>query len=184
MKKLENHWFKHDMNASQDTKLQKLEFKYPLVGYAIFFKLVEVLMQNNGSVENNLEVLAHQLRISDLEVLRAVLNDFDLFVVDDAIITSDRVLKQLSEITEKFGKASESAYKMHAGNYEKALSELGLKIFIEEEENGLYKIYHQKNAEEKQRMDYSTFENLEHAEKARYEHLKEQVNILRDKGQL
>ena len=184
MSKLENHWFKHDMNASQDTKLQKLEFKYPLVGYAIFFKLVEVLMQNNGSVENNLEVLSYQLRLGDLEVLKAVVNDYGLFIVDDAIISNERVLKQLSEITQRSDKARGNALKKHTIDYEKALSELGLKILIEEDENGLYKIYYQKNAEEKQRMDYTQFENLEHAEKARYEHLKEQVNILRDKGKI
>ena len=182
MNKFKKHWFNHDMNASQDTKLQKLEFKHGLPGYAIFFKLVEVLHLNNGSVENNLEMLRFHLRIGDLEVLRAVVNDYGLFVVDDAIITSDRVLKQLSEMTQKSGKARESAFKKNTIDYEKALSELGLRIFIEEEENGLYKIYHQKNAEEKQRMDFITFDNFDTAEKARYEHLKEQVNILRDNG--
>ena len=184
MNKFKKHWFNHDMNASQDTKLQKLEFKHGLPGYAIFFKLVEVLHLNNGSVENNLEMLRFHLRIDDLEVLRAVVNDYGLFVVDDAIITSDRVLKQLSKITDDSNKSRKSAFKKHTIDYEKELSELGLKIFIEEDENGLYKIYYQKNAKEKQRIDYTTFENLEHAEKARYEHLKEQVNILRDKGKL
>jgi hypothetical protein len=35
--KLENHWFKHDMNASNDNKIRKLEFEHKLEGYAVFF---------------------------------------------------------------------------------------------------------------------------------------------------
>lgn len=116
MSKLENHWFPHDINASSDTKIQKLEYKLGLTGYAIFFKLVEVLMQNNGAIDNDLDMLAFQLKCTNTELIRAVLNDFDLFVVDDSVITSNRVLYQLNKITEKSEKARESANKRWESN--------------------------------------------------------------------
>ena len=109
MGKLENHWFKHDINASNDAKIQKLEFRLGLEGYAIFFKIVEVLMQNNGYIENDLNMLAYQLKIDDLEALRATINDFGLFDVTESEITNRRVSKQLEEITEKSQKARENA---------------------------------------------------------------------------
>jgi hypothetical protein len=107
--KLESHWFKHDISASHDSKIQKLEFKYGLEGYAIFFKTVEVLMLNNGEIEYDLSMLGHQIRYSNTEVLEAVIKDFGLFTLEDDIIRNNRVTNQLNKITEKSIKAQKSA---------------------------------------------------------------------------
>jgi hypothetical protein len=184
MSKLEKHWFKHDMNASQDSKLQKLEFKYPLKGYAIFFKLVEVLMLNDGSVENNLEMLSYQLRVDDLEMLRAVVNDYGLFVVDDAIISNDRVLNQLSEITQKSSKAKESAIKKHTGDYENELSKLGMKVYCKKDDTGFYHIYFKDDIRDKEKLSNTGFDSPEQAEPTRYEFLKKIISNLKKTGKL
>lgn len=47
--KLENHWFKHDMNASNDNKIRKLEFEHKLEGYAVYWKILELLASNGGA---------------------------------------------------------------------------------------------------------------------------------------
>ena len=103
--KLENHWFKHDMNASTDNKIIKLEFKNGLEGYAVFFKVIELLMSNDGKIENNIELICNFLRTTNQELVSTTINDFDLFVIEDGYIYNERVDNQLNEITEKSKKA-------------------------------------------------------------------------------
>jgi hypothetical protein len=117
MVKLENHWFKHDITASNDNKIQKLEFKHGLIGYAIFFKLVEVLMLNNGKIEYDLDMLAYQIKCKDTKALEAVLKDFNLFQIEDNTISNDRVTRQLQGITEKSEKARRSAQVRHSKGF-------------------------------------------------------------------
>tara|TARA_B110000879_G_C10753573_1_gene348823 strand:+ start:49 stop:477 length:429 start_codon:yes stop_codon:yes gene_type:complete len=109
--KLENHWFKHDMNASTDNKIIKLEFKNGLEGYAVFFKVIELLMSNDGKIENNIELICNFLRTTNQELVSTTINDFDLFVIEDGYIYNERVDNQLNEITEKSKKARKSANK-------------------------------------------------------------------------
>jgi hypothetical protein len=109
--KVENHWFKHDMNASNDNKIRKLEFEHKLEGYAVFFKIVELLMINNGEIEYNIKLISHFLGTTNEELVSSTINNFDLFIVDNGYIYNERVSTQLYEITEKSKKAKESAKK-------------------------------------------------------------------------
>jgi hypothetical protein len=109
--KFENHWFKHDMNASNDNKIRKLEFEHKLEGYAIFFKIVELLMSNNGEIEYNIKLICHNLRTTNEELVYSTINNFGLFIVDNGYIYNERVSTQLYEITEKSKKNSENAKK-------------------------------------------------------------------------
>ena len=108
MGKITKHWFKHDMFASQDSKLKKLDYKYPIVGYGLFFKIIEMLYQQDGELENDIDFLAHNLNY-DKEIVRTVIEDFELFAYDDNIITNDRVQEGLKEITEISKKRSKSS---------------------------------------------------------------------------
>ena len=109
--KFENHWFKHDMNASTDNKIRKLEFRNGLEGYAVFFKIVELLMINNGEIEYNIKLISHFLGTTNEELVYSIINNFGLFIVDNGYISNERVSNQLSKITEKSKKAKESAKK-------------------------------------------------------------------------
>ena len=109
--RLENHWFKHDMNASTDNKIRKLEFSNGLEGYAAFFKIVELLMGNNGEIEYNIKLISHNLGTTNEELVSSTINNFGLFIVDNGYIYNERVSTQLYEITEKSKKASENAKK-------------------------------------------------------------------------
>ena len=106
-----NHWFKHDMNASTDNKIRKLEFSNGLEGYAAFFKIVELLMGNNGEIEYNIKLISHNLGTTNEELVSSTINNFGLFIVDNGYIYNERVSTQLYEITEKSKKASENAKK-------------------------------------------------------------------------
>jgi len=67
-----------------------------------------MLYQQDGELENNIDFIAHNLNY-DKETIKSVIEDFDLFKFDDDIITSNRVLEGLKEITEISKKRSKSA---------------------------------------------------------------------------
>jgi len=89
-------------------KIKKLNAKYPVIGYGIFFRIVELLYQSDGKLEYDLDFLAMELNY-DKETIKRVVEDFELFNVTDQVITNRRVTEGLREITEKSGKAKASA---------------------------------------------------------------------------
>lgn len=109
--RLENHWFKHDMNASTDNKIRKLEFRNGLEGYAAFFKIVELLMCNDGEIEYDIELICNFLGTTNKELVSSTINNFDLFIVENGYIYNQRVSTQLYNIAEKSKKAKENAKK-------------------------------------------------------------------------
>jgi hypothetical protein len=117
-KKLEKHWFKHDISASSDNKIAELEMNYGFVGYAVYFKLIEQLYLNDGKLENNNVKIAWRLRAPNdketLQMISSVIEDFGLFKFDENnLIYSPRALSGLEEILSKSKKAKDSALKRH-----------------------------------------------------------------------
>ena len=112
MSKVIKHWFKHDFYSSNNNKIVKLDYKYPVVGYGVYFKIIEMLYQNDGLVEYDLDFLSHALNY-DREVIESVLNKFNLFNIEDGYILSERVTEGLIEITSKSEKARNSANIRH-----------------------------------------------------------------------
>ena len=108
MSKVKKHWFKHDFYTCNDQKMQRLDFKYPVVGYGIFFKVIELLYQNNGKLEYDLDFISFAI-CYDKDVINSVLKDFDLFTIQDEVLYNNRVLESIKEITEKSEKARASA---------------------------------------------------------------------------
>ena len=113
MSEIKKHWFKHDFYSCNDHKMQKLDFKYPVIGYGIFFKVVEILYQNDGKIEYDLDFICHSLNYKK-EVVLSVLTDFDLFVIQEDILYNKRVTRSIVEITEKSEKARASANRRYA----------------------------------------------------------------------
>lgn len=117
-KKLEKHWFKHDISASSDNKIAELEMSHGFVGYAVYFKLIEQLYLNDGKLEYNNTKIAWRLRAPDdketLQMISSVIEDFGLFKFDENnLIYSPRALSGLEEILSKSKKAKDSALKRH-----------------------------------------------------------------------
>ena len=103
-------YFSHDYDAREDEKIQNLLFKYKMEGYGIYWSIVEMLYKNDGYMQLNCERIAYVLQ-ADGEIISGIINDFDLFVVNDDRFTSDSVLKRLEIRNEKSQKARESALK-------------------------------------------------------------------------
>lgn len=113
MSKIKKHWFKHDFYTCNDQKMQKLDFKYPVVGYGIFFKIIELLYQNDGEIQYDLDFISFTVNY-DKEIVKSVINDFGLFsILDKDRLMNARVFEAIKEITEKSNKARANALKRY-----------------------------------------------------------------------
>ena len=103
-------YFSHDYTARSDIKIKKLIATQGMLGYGIYWSLVEDLYHNNNKLEDNPALLAYDYRCTT-ELIKSVINDFDLFIVKDGYVSSNSIQKRLDERNEKVYKAKQSASK-------------------------------------------------------------------------
>lgn len=101
-------YFSHDYNARTDIKIKNLIRKHGMKAYGIYWSIVEDLYNNANALQTNYEGIAYDLRES-VEVVKSVINDFDLFVLDGDNFGSESVERRLNKRNEKSKKARESA---------------------------------------------------------------------------
>jgi len=87
-------YFSHDYDAREDEKIQNLTFDLGMEGYGIYWSLIEMLYKNEGYMQTHYERLAFALH-TDNEKIKSVINDFDLFHVNENAFHSDSVLHRL-----------------------------------------------------------------------------------------
>lgn len=103
-------YFSHDYNARNDVKIKKLLFKHGLLGYGIFWALIEELYNNTNVLPLDYDSISFDLRIDKL-ILQSIINDFDLFQIDENSFGSLSVQNRLEERNLKSKKARESIAK-------------------------------------------------------------------------
>jgi len=108
-------YFSHDYNARNDEKIKRLIRKHGMIGYGIFWSIVEDLYNNANALRTDYEGIAYDLR-SDCEVVASVVNDFDLFIFDGDFFGSNSVQERLDQRNNK----SESARKSASYRWENA----------------------------------------------------------------
>lgn len=101
-------YFSHDYNARTDSKIKELIRNHGMKAYGIYWSIVEDLYNNANALKTNYEGIAYDLRES-VEVVKSVINDFDLFVMDGDSFGSESVERRLNKRNEKTIKARESA---------------------------------------------------------------------------
>ena len=79
-----------------------------MVGYGIFWAIVEDLYNNANALRMDYDGIAFDLRV-EIDVVESVINDFDLFSFDQDCFGSISVERRLNERNEKSKKARESA---------------------------------------------------------------------------
>ena len=114
----ETFYFSHDYNARNDIKIKRLIVKHGYEGYGIFWALIEDLYQNENALPLDYECIAYDLRTSS-DIIESIVNDFDLFVVDDETFGSLSAQRRLDKRDEKSHKARQSAMKRWGGKEEK-----------------------------------------------------------------
>lgn len=110
MAKDTSYYFSHDYNSRQDPKIKKLISKHGIVGYGIFWAIVEDLYNNGNNLPADFETIAYDLRVG-IDLVKSVISDFDLFLNEDGFFGSSSVGRRLNERESKSEKARESAHK-------------------------------------------------------------------------
>ena len=107
-------YFPHDRHARQDPKIKKMLVHFrknselqAQAAVCIYWWIVEDMHTDDYPV-NNLDAFADDYRC-DVEFLKSILNDFELFHIVDDCYVSDRVLRNLKEQQEKSEKARKSS---------------------------------------------------------------------------
>ena len=107
-------YFPHDSNARNDIKLIKVRAKYGYEGFGVYFALIELLFsEDNKLCIDDYETLAFGLNCN-ADILKDIILNFDLFIVDDNCFYSKRLTNTLDEINKRSLKASENAKKRWA----------------------------------------------------------------------
>ena len=104
-------YFNHDSNARHDYRVMKMRAKLGMESYGIFWALLEMLFtEENKICIDDYDTLAFGLQC-DSKILKQVIEDFDLFVIEDGCFYSKRLNKQIESINSKSAKAKENASK-------------------------------------------------------------------------
>lgn len=103
-------YFSHDYNSRNDEKIKFLLRKHGIIGYGLFWAIIEDLYNNANALRTDYEGIAYDFRV-ECELVKSVINDFDLFVFDGETFGSLSVQKRLDERDSKSIKARESASK-------------------------------------------------------------------------
>ena len=104
-------YLQHQSNSFTDIKIIKMRSKLGIESYGIFWALLELLFnEENKLCVDDYSVLAFSLQC-DADKLKSVIEDFDLFVIEDGCFYSKRLNNQIEEINNKSLKAKENASK-------------------------------------------------------------------------
>lgn len=87
-------WFKHDANASQDTKCMRLIMTHGYEAYGVYWRIVEILCNAQGKIEKDL--LPAYLPNVEPELLEYIVMQSELFACNRGVIESKRLSRQLS----------------------------------------------------------------------------------------
>lgn len=109
--KKEAYYFSHDSNAKDDPKILQLRMEMGWEGYGLFWALVEMLRnESDYRMRTHYKSIAFALHTQEDSIQR-IINDFDLFGIDDQFFWSESLLKRMEMKEERSEKARESAKK-------------------------------------------------------------------------
>lgn len=106
----ESFYFSHDYNTRSDIRIKSLIRKHGMSGYGVFWCIVEDLYNNANALPTDYDGIADDLRLH-CDIIKSVINDFDLFVIKDGQFGSMSVERRLDERNKKSETARESAFK-------------------------------------------------------------------------
>ena len=101
-------YFSHDYNARNDEKIKMLIRKHGMIGYGVFWAIVEDLYNNANALRTDYDGIAYDLRLHS-DIVKSVVNDFDLFEINGDYFGSSSVKTRLDQRNEKSLSARKSA---------------------------------------------------------------------------
>jgi len=117
-------WFKHDANASIDSKLKRLRLKYGMEGYGLYWYCLECIAKNVEShnltfeLEEDSELISADTNIhrERVQEMMAFMVDAGLFENRDGSITCLKMATRTDEYTQKLIKNIKSVPTMSRHN--------------------------------------------------------------------
>ena len=106
-KLIQQPYFSHDINSRTDKKIMKLICKHGFEGYGVFWAIVEFMHINDFKVSDE-DLIAYELR-ANVELVHSIMNDFELFTINDDFYISERINKNLNRINEEKEKSKKGA---------------------------------------------------------------------------
>jgi len=89
---MHEYYFTHKPSTRENSKIQKLIFKEGMVGYGIFWSLIERLCNCENEMEADFEVMAFEFR-TEQNLIQNVVENYGLFDSENGIISS-KLIKQ------------------------------------------------------------------------------------------
>lgn len=117
-------YFKHDYNASGDTKIVPMRMKMGAEGYGIYWMVVEKLYDARGRLPRDYAALSWSLRVPP-ERIQHLVEDYGLFYSDRGRIACRRVDQQLADrsiVVENASRAGKISAAQRALNARSTLS--------------------------------------------------------------
>ncbi len=108
--KKETYYFSHDYNTRNDFKIKKMIMKLGYTAYGVYWALIEDLYNNDNKIIFDLELLAYDFR-EDESMINSILNDFDLFTIDNGYLSSESIARRLELRDAKSEQARDNANK-------------------------------------------------------------------------
>lgn len=107
---MDTFYFSHDYNARNDDKIKQVIRKHGMVGYGVYWSIVEDLYQNANAMRTDCDGIAYDLHVHS-DIVKSILFDFNLFVHEGDMFGSMSIQKRLENRNERSIKARESALK-------------------------------------------------------------------------
>lgn len=106
--KKDAYYFSHDSNAKDDPKILQLRMEMGWEGYGLFWALIELLRnESNHKMQKHYKSIAFALHTQE-DSIKKLINDFDLFQLDDQYFWSESLLKRM-EIKESHSEKMRNA---------------------------------------------------------------------------
>jgi len=113
----DNYYFPHDAESMNDPRIVKLLDRYKMSGYGVFYALNELLrVQDNYRCHLSLlKMFARKINVNYSFIL-SIVNDFELFVVDDEWFFSEDMCRRMKSYDIKKCKTEERRASRDAAN--------------------------------------------------------------------
>lgn len=115
-------WFPLDYNILDDPKIIKLRAKYGNKGFGLYICLISLLVNNGGKYILDYEAVGLKMNESE-DIVKSVINDFNLFIIEDDSFYSLRLLKHIETFQSSYEDISKTrAVSGKKGGLAKALN--------------------------------------------------------------
>lgn len=106
------YYFSHDSNARNDLRLLKIQSKYGIEGYGIYFQIIEILRETSDYKlkMEDIGTISYDLRI-DIKKVEDIIRNYDLFEIEGKFFYSRSLARRMGQMNTLREKRAEAGRK-------------------------------------------------------------------------